>query len=306
LPGPTLTEGAPCVLGTGDDLSFDEDCYALLAPIGDLKEIKGDITLGSYINILVSILIGLAGLLAVVMIVVGGIQYMTTDALAGKSNARETITKALLGLILALGSYLILNTINPQLLIVEPNIPDIYYGVDGPPELNSNGTYQTQDPTMQNITQGTSWEEVKNSQGLYDIRSELTWNVGVNNPECETVGQSGCTSLYFTPAVGQSILNKLEALGQACADPEGNPCGIVITGGSEFWAHRTHGPSREVLDFSVRHQNHALIELEDVLLLNTALSGESSPVADETYTNFPGFTALYEVSGVTPHWHVFD
>ena len=130
LPGATLTEGAPCVLGTeATGLEFDEDCYALLAPIGDLKEIKGDITLGSYVNILVSTVIGIAGLLAVVMIVVGGIQYMTTDALAGKSNARETITKALLGLILALGSYLILKTINPQLLIVEPNIPVIEYTV---------------------------------------------------------------------------------------------------------------------------------------------------------------------------------
>ena len=47
---------------------------------------------------------------------VGAIQYMTTDAISGKEEGKERITKALLGLLLAVGAWLILSTINPDLL----------------------------------------------------------------------------------------------------------------------------------------------------------------------------------------------
>ena len=76
-----------------------------------------------YINSIFSILIGLAGVLAVVMIIYGGIQYMSTDAFSGKSEAKSTIQNAFLGLGLAIASYLILNTINPDLVNIKINIP---------------------------------------------------------------------------------------------------------------------------------------------------------------------------------------
>jgi hypothetical protein len=57
----------------------------------------------------------LAAALAVVMIVRGGIQYMTTDSIDGKGGAKLRIQAALGGLVLAFASVLILNTINPSL-----------------------------------------------------------------------------------------------------------------------------------------------------------------------------------------------
>ena len=58
----------------------------------------------------------IAGFLTVVMIAVGGIQYMSTDAIHGKSEGRERITYALMGLLLILFSWILLNTINPDIL----------------------------------------------------------------------------------------------------------------------------------------------------------------------------------------------
>ncbi|MCD8495139.1 MAG: NlpC/P60 family protein [Candidatus Pacebacteria bacterium] len=106
-----------------DDLGQPiEGCYALLAPLPGISRVTADTTIGEYLNIVIRIVIGMLGLLAVIMIVVGGIQYMSTDAISGKSEGRERITKAVLGLILALGSFIILTAINPDLTRLDPNM----------------------------------------------------------------------------------------------------------------------------------------------------------------------------------------
>ena len=65
---------------------------------------------------MIKIVIGFAAVLAMVMIVMGGIEYMTSELISSKEEGRERIIHAVLGLLIALGAYLILNTINPQLL----------------------------------------------------------------------------------------------------------------------------------------------------------------------------------------------
>lgn len=88
--------------------------YTLLAPIGDFKEAPTNV--GDYFNIIFKIVIGLCGALAVVMIVIGGVQYMGDESIFGKTEAKSRITSAIIGLLIALGSYALLNTINPDLL----------------------------------------------------------------------------------------------------------------------------------------------------------------------------------------------
>ncbi len=62
----------------------------------------------------------LASVLSVLMIVIGGIQYMTAGGNPGRlGDAKDRIWQAILGLLLVLGSYLILNTINPDLVKME-------------------------------------------------------------------------------------------------------------------------------------------------------------------------------------------
>ena len=102
--------------------------YNLLAPIGigklqvncidttgtDKNCASGGI--GDYFNIIFQISIGICGVLAVIMIVIGGIQYMGEESVFGKTEAKSRILNAVLGLLIAIGSYALLNTINPDLL----------------------------------------------------------------------------------------------------------------------------------------------------------------------------------------------
>lgn len=61
--------------------------------------------------------IAVAVALALIMIIWGGIEYMTSDAWQNKDNGKKRIQDALWGLGLALVSYLILFTINPCLVV---------------------------------------------------------------------------------------------------------------------------------------------------------------------------------------------
>src|SRR3972149_1919706 len=60
--------------------------------------------------------LGIGGLVALGIIVFGGILYTVSAGNASKQDdAKQWITGALIGLLLLFGSYLILNTINPGL-----------------------------------------------------------------------------------------------------------------------------------------------------------------------------------------------
>lgn len=60
--------------------------------------------------------IGAAGLLALVMLIVGGYLVMTSGGNAQQaSNGKSYITSSIVGLGLLLGAYFLLNTINPDL-----------------------------------------------------------------------------------------------------------------------------------------------------------------------------------------------
>lgn len=69
--------------------------------------------------------IALAGMLAVVMIVLGGFQYATTDAMTSKSEGKSKIQNALWGLMLALTTWLVLNTVNPDLVNCTINASEV-------------------------------------------------------------------------------------------------------------------------------------------------------------------------------------
>lgn len=95
------------------------DQYQLLVPIGTLP---GCVDLGTYVTGMFVTIIGIAGILAVVMIVICGIKLMASGSAGGKTEAKSCITNALFGVLLAVGSWLLLNTINPLLLLAKPTI----------------------------------------------------------------------------------------------------------------------------------------------------------------------------------------
>ncbi len=89
--------------------------YIPLEPL--TESAASGVTLSTYLADLFKIGIGLAGVFAVLMIVIGGISYIGgASNPSARSEAKSKITNAIFGLILAMASWLILNTINPDLL----------------------------------------------------------------------------------------------------------------------------------------------------------------------------------------------
>ena len=71
--------------------------------------------LGAFFNQAFTLFIGLLGIFAVLLIIAGGLQYVSTDAWGSKDSGKKKIQAALGGLAIALLSYVILNTIDPGL-----------------------------------------------------------------------------------------------------------------------------------------------------------------------------------------------
>jgi len=91
--------------------------YTPLQSLPGISQEGQPVTLSAALfNNLVFLIIGIAVVLAVLMIVIGGIQYMGSDAFTKKEDARNKITMALFGLLIAFGAWLLLNTINPDLV----------------------------------------------------------------------------------------------------------------------------------------------------------------------------------------------
>ena len=89
--------------------------YNLLAPIKDKASVEGANIFGQYMASFIPFVLAFAAVAAVTQIVIGGFEYALSEAITNKQEAKDRITSALSGLLLALASFLILNTINPKL-----------------------------------------------------------------------------------------------------------------------------------------------------------------------------------------------
>lgn len=84
-------------------------------PTGDANAQNGQ-NFPAFVSGLFRVLITFGGLFAVVMLVVAGIGYMLSESALDIDKAKDRAKAALWGLLLLAGSWLILNTINPELL----------------------------------------------------------------------------------------------------------------------------------------------------------------------------------------------
>lgn len=100
--------------------------YCLLAPLDEeTKQVStNDDGFSKYLQKIINIAISLTGILSVIMLIFGGIEYVSSSVSeTAKKDAKERITNALFGLLITLSGYLILSTINPDLLSLK--LPEI-------------------------------------------------------------------------------------------------------------------------------------------------------------------------------------
>lgn len=116
--------------------------------------------IGQYINVLYRYIIGIAAILAAVMILVGGFIWLSSAGNPSRiTQAKEFIFGALTGLLLALFSYLILYTLNPNLV----NLSPIKIYVIDPTEIGDS-TPGAVEETKKSFAKGggsdtSSWDE---------------------------------------------------------------------------------------------------------------------------------------------------
>ncbi len=88
--------------------------YVPLAPLPGINPSPADV--GAYIQQFFNLGIRLAIVLAVLMFVIGGVEYMMSEGVTSKDSAKKRMSGAVIGLLLAISSVLILQTINPAIL----------------------------------------------------------------------------------------------------------------------------------------------------------------------------------------------
>ncbi len=180
--------------GTGK-ISFTE-CYI------DGVKVEGKSGFGCYLNNLIRIVIALIGILGVVMVIIGGIEYWSTTSGAEKGTAKGRILGALLGIVLALGSYVILRTINPKLVELEVTIPSIVLSLEGELHRTSGGGTYTGGGGNPNVTKNiTTFDSMlaasaaKNKVNCTFLKADMYAESGGNPNATSPVGARGLMQL---------------------------------------------------------------------------------------------------------------
>jgi Type IV secretion system pilin len=84
-------------------------------PLVGIPGLEDTDSFDGYVDALYALAISIAALVAVVKIVLAGAKYMMDDIVTHKSEAKQDIKNALIGLLIIIGAVIILNTINSDL-----------------------------------------------------------------------------------------------------------------------------------------------------------------------------------------------
>ena len=197
--------------------------YTPLAPLPN-EPTGTALNWGSYLNFLVKIIIGLCGALAVIMLVIGGIMYMGDESIFGRTEAKKQMTNAILGLLIALGAWVLLNTINPDILKGTATIQTVTATISSPDIPQAQPAAGQTYPNT-NYTTDAAWPSDQTTRTALQQAG-----ISVSGANCTTVGQKNCTSVYN---LNTSLVLQLQ---QMCT-AKSIDCQLVITGGTEFWLH---------------------------------------------------------------------
>lgn len=160
-----------------------QEHYQSMVTIPKLTD--SDPTTAGYVTALYILSVSVAAFLALVKIIFGGVQYMLSDIVTQKENAKKDIRGALLGLLIVLGAAFILQTINPQLLEVNflQNAEGVTVSGEGRPIPPPRDT-QIGDPPITVGAPGVTEEEVnhyvstcEDSGGVINAGKDFSGNI---------------------------------------------------------------------------------------------------------------------------------
>jgi hypothetical protein len=221
--------------------------------------------------------LGISGTLATIMIVYGGIKYLTSAGNeSALGDAKVIITSAIWGILLLAGAYLVLNTINPQL--VELRNPGLEALPATPSVPSSLESYDSR-------TQLTSQEG-------YTIASRFGISI-YSSGNCKDQSNPKCTSFQGFPKAAMCQLIYMNAHGAG---------DITVTGGTEM-GHKEHGPGVPTVDLRFSK----FVSKTDGYILSE--TGKDKNYFSDNLNNFskrvPGSSGnTYVLESNPDHWHV--
>ena len=161
----------------------------LEVPIGETVQVSG---IAQYIQIFYRFTVAAVAIIAATMIMYAGISWLTAAGSSQKiGEAKERITAAISGLILAVLSYAILNTINPQLVSLQsPTIavPEVVTSIT----KALSGSSAAQDTTSGDYCPSASdWVDISSTlatistqaAAVYDAPNHASSNQGLLEPD---------------------------------------------------------------------------------------------------------------------------
>lgn len=108
VPSSSVTSGSG---GSALDAQF-----VPLVGLPGVTDESGSRTLAGYLNALFRLAIGIGALIAVIKVIWGGIQYMSSDSFFTKAQGIKDVQNALLGLLIILSTVVVIRLINPDIL----------------------------------------------------------------------------------------------------------------------------------------------------------------------------------------------
>lgn len=257
--------------------------YTLLEPgvyNDQFTTIDSKTSFSDYLNLVFKVGIGIAAGLAVIQIVIGGIQYMASESPFKLGDAKSKIQGAILGLILALGIYIFLYTINPDLVSLNLNV------VKTAPSMTGGAQSVVSGPVGSAQNQEKLADILRDEQKIRDL---LLPEIGVNKKPCQTYGQQNCTNVGLLPT---RVVTQLKKLADSCG------CVVVVSGGTEWWLHKTHSPYYPIVDILKNPALNSWVKSTDTS--NVGIT--TKKIYTRSISNGGGSAHFYDEDAV--HYHV--
>lgn len=295
---PSILASLFIALGVGA-LVAQAQSYVPLAglPIGEGGKVPANYTISTYLSGAIKLLIAIGAALSILVAIIGGTQYVAAGISPdAKNDAKGRITNAFIGLTLILTSYLILNSINPKLVAFSFTLDKV-----------------TPDALETFPASGNTWDDSAVRSVLADATS-----IRVKTPSCtlaDEQGQlSGCTSVYN---LNGNAVTGLRTLYTNCKSGIGgtfSTCLITVTGGTEYWLHRSHGDgTRETstkVDLAKDDASTNSYIMRNPSFSNapcgysTDLHYQPDGSSGGTYVDEPNRDGSGNIVGTGRHWHV--
>ena len=141
---PGFVDAKVCPNGT--TIPDDNTCLNLDYPAFGGFDLSVNQSLPEIVAFLYYFIVGISGLAAFVMLVIGGIQWLASGAIPSQAaEAKDKVRNAILGLLLILASFLIIQVINPELTVLNVNL---LTGGEGSTPVLDVSTFSEVDPKV--------------------------------------------------------------------------------------------------------------------------------------------------------------